>query len=1268
MKKEEKQQQRNGKLFAMLSFIFRTICILMCILNLIYVTFEYFKYSTVTKTAPYSPIEQIMPLTSLCFPTFSLTNKNTKRTYFEIDPYATLNHKIGEIFNSTPPADSILKSCSYRNFELDLLWKEYNVTACNEYFNVKRYRMYGYMCYRFSPNYTNPYIMHSVTYSFDRARTLYQLSINSPFDKGLRMLPIIHFSELPDDEVIFNEEILTSIDDSNYYILSYELYESSKLTYPYDTDCGGKPRIPCYAECMEKHYREKGFTIVGGINTEHQQADTLLIPDYSNASYSESVSAIYNKHNMKCRKKCDKLPCFDNLVITYTSDANPGREKLSIIVETARKPVLKVKFVASTTFVDFIIRTTSIAGFWLGFSVVSTLIKTKNMTLGYYINQIGYLASKAKLIEIMKHREMRKIRRNNMSNVLVNHESCKRGEPRKKFFLIISITIYKIFVLAYLLRQIYLVSELYFAFETISKVTVDLNPLMQYPSMTFCLQISDLIAKVDAPEINNSIYDPTLTKLYSAYELSVNEIMNRSLSSSQFLSGCRIRLSPKHFSELYYKKPEVCMKNFFTRKFYLNKQICYLFYQTFTSKINFQSSWRDVLNSPGIMFTLILNPDLARFERIGIAASSGSDYPITSSRYSAFSYKTPGNRLKVISYHFRFVTSLPRPYDTKCSFHIRSPECIQKCLDKCFTSKVNRIPFTHLLTEGSEKRIVSYKDLKNKTVYDLYLKCNSLCKKNCKEDLCHFNYTKTYISGTFRSTNKIEVAMDLPTHPNIHYEAVAIVSLYDYYYQIFSSISFWLGFTFIGVNPVVHYFNYKREKVYSILEKKVNFMKRFIESIQSWLKSVTPVQNCCVRGRRLTIEYDERTLKVLVTYFFCSLGSLVFLYMTVSEYSAYATDIKIINRPENMVAYNVSLCYSLESLFMDGKMLQNEAYHELKSQIFNRTIDQLFRLTPSPDSIMNGCGYRGVESKISSNLSLNLLDGIFFLEKNKNLCQSIFNIDKYILKTFVCYKFSRKRFVQMERDLNVELNDEKYQYMIAVSRNKLARHFFFSVHFDYPFLSAYWSSTMTKKRFNQWYSISYIRYDMGILPPPYTKDGFDDLFFNKCLDDCMKKKLAPFNKSQTSRFNEPSNVTLITYKDRKNSIIRGMIDDIVTKCRTKCDKIPFVHDKDFITYTFIVTIINEEKVSDQFMNKSTTFYLSKTDYPVVNVIFRARMSLIDLIINIGSIFSIWFGISAMSLDSQSSGSRFDNSSLSKMSKQLDSLIVQMGKLKKGFRR
>ena len=71
--------------------------------------------------------------------------------------------------------------------------------------------------------------------------------------------------------------------------------------------------------------------------------------------------------------------------------------------------------------------------------------------------------------------------------------------------------------------------------------------------------------------------------------------------------------------------------------------------------------------------------------------------------------------------------------------------------------------------------------------------------------------------------------------------------------------------------------------------------------------------------------------------------------------------------------------------------------------------------------------------------------------------------------------------------------------------------------------------------------------------------------------------------------------------------------------------------------SYMATTISEALPNAGGVNGSTRFDLRRTDDPVVSMKFLVFIPIYDLIINIGSVISIWFGLSVISIPDITSG-------------------------------
>lgn len=124
---------------------YRIICYFLLFGTLLHVSSLYFEYETDTNAAPYIPIKQPLPNVSLCFDLTTFLFQNVTGKYFQTNYLEFLSLTTNEIFKKSPPASKLLKTCSYRRFEIDTFELNTKSNECTALFNITRYRMQGYI-------------------------------------------------------------------------------------------------------------------------------------------------------------------------------------------------------------------------------------------------------------------------------------------------------------------------------------------------------------------------------------------------------------------------------------------------------------------------------------------------------------------------------------------------------------------------------------------------------------------------------------------------------------------------------------------------------------------------------------------------------------------------------------------------------------------------------------------------------------------------------------------------------------------------------------------------------------------------------------------------------------------------------------------------------------------------------------------------------------------------------------------------------------------
>ena len=483
--------------------MYKSMCYLLFLLLIIYISMIYFRYETDTNVAPYTPIKQELPRVSLCFDLSTLIFGNLTRQFFDTEYPAYVPYAIGTQFHRSPRVTQLLTKCSYRLFSNDTYWTNINSSECSELFNVKRYRMQGYMCYKLQFVESCNYSFYLNTHSIFDQRRLFTFYLKDPFNKGHAILPILHFNELPYDERIFDHKIVPSLAHAESYVISYNLYEINKLPPPYSTHCvDGLSKNECLDLCYAKLQFISHFTIL----TEDNSDKNLKI---SFVSDSDPILLNFSRTRKTCRKKCPFDTCRKKLAITYVSPPSRARET-SFTVETAHFPVNKVSYVEKYKFADYLLQSFSWADICIGFSILNSIFAKFNLINRSRANKLRRRALRMSLeINVLtawiKNKEPF---RNGTSNRNNRSKSNLQGKRRFKFIPALTVTMVPFIFLTWQLTN---VTSNYFRFETTWKFTFHLNHQVELPNTVICTTLDDFygIQSRNPYDLNVSNYHET---------------------------------------------------------------------------------------------------------------------------------------------------------------------------------------------------------------------------------------------------------------------------------------------------------------------------------------------------------------------------------------------------------------------------------------------------------------------------------------------------------------------------------------------------------------------------------------------------------------------------------------------------------------------------------------------------------------------------------------------------------------------------------------
>lgn len=1196
--------------------------------NIIYVSVNYFKYSTDTKVAPYTPIEQKLLKLSICFNSNSLLQGKVEKTFYQSTMPVIYNKTLSYIFANLPTVDKLVSRCAYRDFSFDLLWSA-NSTECFRRLNITRYKMSHHLCYKLDYDAGRSYSFYKVTHSMFGKRQLLEIHLNPPFDEGHLILPLFHFDAFPYDERNFGNSIIPSSTENELYYLVYSYYEITRLPSPYDTHCKSISQATCYRRCIEKEYNRHGFSRSSAISRDVPEQSELKIPAYNDEDEANQMEKIYFDAISKCHCSSGER-CSQNLVITFNSSPFPA-SNLTFKIETSRDPVVKIVYTEKSTFCDYLTQCFSLSGVWIGFSILSTLIKQKKEPSE--TQRLHFITKKIRQISLVTL-FVRKAQNNQKSKKM----EPKVNEKLIKMRLVCSFT-FRIIILSVLSWQIINLSENYLKFETNWKFNHVLDADYTRVTLTICFALDEFFDFFPNDFPNETNY----AKVYKERDLAVNftlsEILKRS-KREKIIQKCRFVNANDPYGFMNLLDHNECHRHIDTLAYYMDMNVCYRLVPKSMMKSFKQSKSRYHGINPGLLYSIIPMDKFSKFLKTMFVIHFDYSYPIISKDFGVRSAKLDGKKnLQTLTFVKREIKYLPSPYDTACDDEHNS-----FCATYCYSlglEKYKRNPHTGIITYPNKKTILTFTDLQNETMYKEWKELELKCEKKCKKP-CVFTYSLTYISHAIERTEfKMEILITSPIEPLAQYEAVPRMLHYDYLYQIFCSLAFWIGFSFLNINLFELIAQLKSKKLIQFYNKKFKNKQLFSTKND---QQVYHLFNRKESVRTNIKKYFERNKSNSLIYIFCSVGCIIHLYDPLNSYFQYSTTLDTLMKLENRFDYSFTICLNTYELLANVKnkpldTTYDHEYYAKKSHFLkNLTIEDMFSKSPDVENIIQHCSEWGLIEDVDKENDLsNPSDRVFFWHKSNEKCCKLFEVVKFIMPSQICYKIQPRRSkLWLRQQVNNLFENKKILFMVALDSSILTTKFsaLVTVANKYPAFSAVWAPSAVKKADNHYHFVSYIKYHNVLLPPPYSNDGFTHMLHIKCIGICLnthiEKKNFTFTRTYTtaSQYNK---YQYLTYIDRTDGSINQLIEKVESYCQKICLNTKLAEETPQVEFT--LAIISQGRDINPLPGRNyTLFYLQSTDSPVIKIIFKVKIWFFDLMVSIGSIISIWFGLSIMKVN------------------------------------
>ncbi|KAI1305979.1 hypothetical protein HDE_01163 [Halotydeus destructor] len=338
--------------------------------------------------------------------------------------------------------------------------------------------------------------------------------------------------------------------------------------------------------------------------------------------------------------------------------------------------------------------------------------------------------------------------------------------------------------------------------------------------------------------------------------------------------------------------------------------------------------------------------------------------------------------------------------------------------------------------------------------------------------------------------------------------------------------------------------------------------------------------------------------------------------------------------PDRLVAPDLTTCFRYADLIdsakfvaefgvpLPGPPLDTETVAFVESQL---TVEQVFRFTPDIVGLFDKCLY-----KTAGRHTKNYLKG--------SACGQVFEVYKFVLQNYMCYSFNLKNmqasFYTFKR-IASGTNDAGTFYSLELTLeqfNDVAR---LKPILHSPNLPPYRSAAVAplSTRFkdqstgemsvNQ-VDLTYSMLSVTSLPPPYgtmckhyRQHGY--LSANNCMNKCLENRtLAELHKMPFSTIiKEPIDQKQVSTLDLQNLTLNKVYIGLENACHRTCSSPDCFYD---LTLT---------KAAFEAYDSSLRFDVQVPREPLFEIVFRARIRLTELVVNLSSCFGLWFSFSVL---------------------------------------
>ena len=390
-------------------------------------------------------------------------------------------------------------------------------------------------------------------------------------------------------------------------------------------------------------------------------------------------------------------------------------------------------------------------------------------------------------------------------------------------------------------------------------------------------------------------------------------------------------------------------------------------------------------------------------------------------------------------------------------------------------------------------------------------------------------------------------------------------------------------------------------------------------------------------------SFFPKTTKMISVKLYCTLifviicvSGFVFQLYKVSEvYFKYSTTSKIeVNVRETETYQTIIFCPRFPDLldrsrFKEFGILPHipQNFEDMATELAKLTIKDILQLTPSTSNVIDTCLDRDSERGTT-------------YEMNKTECYKIFTVLKAVNGERICYIImprTMKKYSVGDVASSMMYMNVVYEFILDPIFGKTLLAYFITDFVDpenirNPLYSRLFAARMLNlSSFNKSkFSVYGKSTEITRLPPPHETNCLRQHDRQFCYEDCLIKKFTKVNRVPWSAFiSEQLDLHMFTPKDWDNSTRASLAAESLKKCHDRCKLQTECYTA--FTETSVVEVVDNINYGNN--GKTITKVASMVPSgPHTTAVSVPLLSLVEYIIQVGSCFGVWFGLSIISFN------------------------------------